>query len=127
MSYTTLKESNFDLSLDKRGFYHLYVHEGEEFNTDDFKKVAHYVQSSCKGMKAPFLVEFGYGCTFAEGVEEHLSTWPERFSTADALVIKTYAHKLISKYYMRNFEPTIPTEIFDTNEEALKWIQQHLD
>lgn len=126
MKETILKESNFDFSLDKKGFYYLNVREGEEFTLEDFGKVVRYVQSSCNSLKAPFLVEFGYGCTFAEGVEEHLSTWPDRFSTADALVIKSYAHKLIAKFYMRHFNPATPTQIFDNKKEALQWLQNYL-
>lgn len=126
MTDTVLKENNFDFFLDKRGFYYLYVREGEEYTVDDFQKVVQHIQFSCNALRAPFLVEFGYGCTFAEGVLETLTTRPNRFSTADALVINTYAHKLIAKFYMHQFQPSTPTDIFDTKDEAVAWLQTYL-
>lgn len=127
MKHTILKENTFDLSLDRRGFYSLYIREGEEFTTDDYKLLLSHIQNSFEGKKAPFLVELGYGCTFAEGVLETLTTNSNRFSTADALVIRTYAHKLTVQFYIQHFEPPTPTDVFDTEDEAFEWLQPYLN
>lgn len=127
MEHTVLKENNFDFFFDKRGFYYLYVREGEDFVLDDVEMVVQFINSSCNLVRAPFLVVLGYGCTFAEGVLEIFATLPTRFSTADALVIDTYAHKLMVNFYMCHYQPATPTEIFKTKEKGLEWIQQYLD
>lgn len=127
MNDTVLKENSFDFFLDKRGFYFLYIREGEDYTLDDFKKVVNYIQNSCNGVRAPFLVKFGYGCTFGDGVMELLTTSPSRFSTADALVINTYAHKLTAKFYLKHYDPSTPTDVFDTQDKALDWLQPYLN
>ena len=127
MKHTTLKENNFDFFLDKRGFYYLYVREGEDFVVEDVGKVIQYIQSLENPVRAPFLVELGYGCTFGEGVLEIFATLPNRFSTADALITDTFAHKLLAKFYMRHYQPPTPTAIFDTKDEAMAWLQPYLN
>lgn len=126
MKDTALKGDNFDFCLDKSGFYYLYIREGEEFNLEDYNRIFSHINTTFNHKKAPFLVELGYGCSFGEGVLEVLTKSTRRNSTADALVTNTYAHQLTVKFYMRHYDPAIPTEMFDNKEEAAKWLQQYI-
>lgn len=126
MEHTSLKEKTFDLSYDKKGFYFLYVREGEEFTTKDHARVVSWIQRWHDSKRAPFLVELGYGCTFAEGVLEIITTNPNRISIADAIIVHTYAHTLTIKFYMKHYLPSTPTNFFENKDDALAWLRSYL-
>ncbi|HKL03012.1 MAG TPA: hypothetical protein VJ911_05025 [Cryomorphaceae bacterium] len=112
----------FQFYLDERAFYYLKLKEGEEFSTDHLKEIVDFVQGEHESQKLPFLIELGFGATVSEGVQEHLANGKERYSIADAILISTFAHRLITKFYKRHFKPTRPTKVFQDVFEALDWI-----
>lgn len=120
-----LSGDTFDLYLDKRGFYHLYIKPGEEFTMTDYIQIYKFLESDFHRKRAPFLIEFGYGCSFAEGIYEVVATGRNRFSTADAFLIETYAHNLIVKYYLKTQNPITPAHIFHSKDDALSWMAQY--
>lgn len=124
MNKQRLKDNNFEFYLDDRRFYYLRLKEGEEFNVTDIKNINVFILDNFEALRKPFLIEFGYGSTISEGVQEYLINSVNRFSSADAILISTYAHQLIAKFYIRHYKPTKPTKIFDNIFEALEWIEK---
>lgn len=124
MNKQRLQDSNFEFSLDDRGFYYLRLKDGEEFNMKDIVQINDFILKFFNSGRIPFLIEFGYGSTISEGVQEHLTTSANRFSTADAILISTFAHQLIAKFYIRHYKPTKPTKVFNDIFEALEWIEK---
>ncbi|NEN22929.1 hypothetical protein G3O08_05380 [Cryomorpha ignava] len=124
MKKQRLTDTNFEFHLDDRGFYYLRLKEGEEFNMKDIKNINLFILENRDSFQKPFLIEFGYGSTISDGVQEHLTNSANRFSTADAILISTYAHQLIAKFYIRHYKPTKPTKIFESIFEALEWIEK---
>lgn len=119
-----LKETTFEFYLDNRDFFYLRLKDGEEFRVSDIEKIQEYIRENYNGVQKPFLAEFGYGSTLAEGIQEHLSKSLNRFSTADAVLISTFAHKLIAQFYLKHYKPSRPTKIFNDIFEALEWIEK---
>lgn len=126
MNKQRLKDTNFDFHLDERGFYYLRLKEGEEINMKDIERIMIFISENHDSLRKPFLIEFGYGSTISEGIQEHLTTSVNRFSTADAILISTFAHQLIAKFYMRHYKPTKPTKVFNDFSNALAWIEKQL-
>lgn len=112
----------FQFYLDERAFYYLKLKEGEEFSTDHLKEIAVFVRAEHDSQKLPFLIELGFGATVSEGVQEHLAERKGRYSTADAILISTFAHRLITKFYKRHYNPEVPTKVFQDVFDALDWI-----
>lgn len=123
MNKQKLEHGHFEFYREDRGFYYLRLKEGEEFNVTDIKNINAFISDNYDGLREPFLIEFGYGSTICEGVQEHLINSVSRFSTADAILISTYAHQLISNFFIRQYKPIKPTEIFESKTEALEWIE----
>ena len=124
MNKQKLQDTNFEFNFDERGFYYLRLKDGEEFNLKDISQIHAFILSNFDSMRKPFLVEFGFGSTISDGVQEHLTTSANRFSTADAILISTFAHQLIAQFYIRHYKPTKPTKVFNDIFEALEWIEK---
>lgn len=122
---SSLRAKTFDVRFDSHGFYHIYLKPGGEITMDDFMKIAEFMIVEMDRKKAPFLIEFGYGCSFSEGVFEAMAQGASRHSLADAFLIQTYAHNLYVEYYIKNSNPTTPARIFRSKDAALSWMAQY--
>ncbi len=112
----------FQFYLDERKFYYLKLKDGEEFTLESIREIKDFVQEHHKSQIMPFLIELGFGATVSEGVQEYLANGKERFSSADAILISTFAHRLITKFYKRHYKPTRPTKVFQDVFDALDWM-----
>lgn len=116
--------SVYEFYPDDRGFYYLRLRDGEEFGMVHVSEIQTHIEENLNRKALPFLIELGYGSTIGDDVQEHLVNTDNRFSTADAILISTFAHKLITKFYQRQYKPTKPTKIFNDIFEALEWIDE---
>jgi len=117
-----LKGSSFEFYLDERQFYYLKLYDGEEFTLENLNEIRTYIQSDYAEQELPFLIELAYGSTVDGEVQEHLATATNRYSKADAILISTFAHKLLTKFYKRHYKPSKPTRVFQDVFDALEWI-----
>lgn len=64
--------------------------------------------------------------TIEDGVREYLS---DRSRTGDkiaeAFVIKNLNQRILANFYLRLFRPACPTEVFNCEKEAEKWIMMY--
>ena len=116
--------SAYEFYPDDRGFYYLRLRDGEEFGIKHISEIQAYIEENFDEQAQPFLIELGYGSTFGDDLQEHLVNSENRFSTADAILISTFAHKLITKFYQRQYKPKKPTKVFHDIFDALEWIAQ---
>ncbi len=42
---------------------------------------------------------------------------------ADAIVVSNQSQQIQFEFYLENYEPVVATQIFNTEEEALHWIE----
>jgi len=82
-----------------------------------------WVTASLKGEQKPMLIELAYGSTISAGVQSFLAENEHRYSTADAILINTFAHKLMATFYLRHYKPRLPTRVFSDVFQALDWIE----
>jgi len=47
-----------------------------------------------------------------------------KYTSADAFVIRSLAHKILADFYLRFQNPVVPTKVFRTKEEAIEWAAQ---
>ena len=45
-----------------------------------------------------------------------------RFSIAEAILIETFAHKLIGNFYLKVERPIKPTKLFNDKDKAVEWL-----
>jgi hypothetical protein len=69
----------------------------------------------------------GKSTTIDENVREYIaerSRNGEKF--AEAFVIKNLNQRILANFYLRIFRPGCPTEVFSTEEDAIRWVKSHL-
>lgn len=113
----------FEFFEDERGFYYMRTAEGEDIKAEDVVGVNDWIAINTKGERKPLLIELAYGSTIADGVQSFLAKGENRFSTADAILISSFAHKLMATFYLRHYKPKLPTRIFNDVFAALDWLE----
>jgi len=53
---------------------------------------------------------------------KHANKERSKIKEAEAIVIKTLAHRLGANFYKKKFKPTHPVEIFTEEKEAVDWL-----
>lgn len=117
----------FEFYEDERGFYYLRTAEGEDITEDAVVRLNDWLAVNSKqtnGERKPMLIELAYGSTISAGVQSFLAESEHRLSTADAILINTFAHKLMATFYLRHYKPRLPTRVFSDVFQALDWIDQ---
>jgi len=117
-----LKGSSYEFYLDEREFYYLRLYDGENFTVENLDDIRNFIKSDYAEKELPFLIELAYGTTVADEVQKYLATANNRYSKADAILISTFAHKLLTKFYKRHYKPAKPTKVFQDVFDALDWI-----
>lgn len=120
-----LHTSSFVFYPDDRGFYYMKLKEGEQVSVNDITQILGFIREKKNGERRPVLIELGYGSTLAEGVYEFMAHNENRFSTADAILISTFAHKIATTFYLRHFKPQRATRVFNDVFDALAWMEKN--
>jgi hypothetical protein len=119
-----LHTPSFTFHPDSRGFYYMKLKEGEQVSLEDISQILQFIKDKSKSERRPVLIELGYGSSMAEGVYEYMAHNENRFSTADAILISTFAHKIATTFYLRHFKPQRATRVFNDVFDALAWMEK---
>lgn len=114
--------SSYEFYLDERQFYYLRLFDGEDFTINNLDEIRSFIKKDYNEERYPFLIELAYGTTVDDDVQKYLAEGNDRYSKADAILISTFAHKLLTKFYKRHFKPGRPTKVFQDVFDALDWI-----
>lgn len=117
-----LKGTSFEFYLDDRQFYYLKLYDGEAFTVQNLEEIRLFIKSDYSERELPFLIELAYGSSVDDEVQKYLASATNRYSKADAILISTFAHKLLTKFYKRHYKPSKPTKVFQDVFDALDWI-----
>jgi len=113
---------SFEFYEDARGFYYLRLKEGEDLVDEDVVELHDWITMQGSRERKPLLIELAFGSTISPGVQAFFSENNQRYSTADAILISTFAHKLMATFYLRHYKPVIPTRVFQDVFDALDWL-----
>jgi hypothetical protein len=119
-----LHTPSFTFHPDSRGFYYMKLKEGEQVSLEDISQILQFIKDKSESERRPVLIELGYGSSMAEGVYEFMAHNEHRFSTADAILISTFAHKIATTFYLRHFKPQRATRVFNDVFDALAWMEK---
>ena len=90
----------------------------------DAKRIKVFALSQASEGKFRMLSVPEDGATVAPEIREYLSS-VERLAYvyADALVVRSFPHRLITDFYLKFHRPKVPTKIFATEEAARAWLE----
>jgi len=117
----------FTLELRDDGILHIHLSNEKEYTLVGIKEVNLLIGEMVNYTPLPVLMSADDFVVFPEGAREmnaKKNTFP--YSKAVAYLAKTPAHQLIVSFYINNNKPERPTKMFETEEDALKWLKTFL-
>jgi len=118
-------EKNFDnikMVLYENGIMNVIFKENTLITMKDVAEVMLWV-ASLGDRKYLNLMEGAYNTDIDTLVREFSASDKEnKFTIADAIVISSAAHKMITDFYVNKNKPVKPTRVFTEREEAVNWL-----
>jgi hypothetical protein len=113
---------NIRMVLYKNGIMNVIFKDNRLITLNDVKEVNEWV-ASLGNHKYLNLMEGAYNTDIDAIVREYAASEKEnKYTIADAMVISTSAHKLITDFYVKVNKPYKPTRIFNNRDEAINWL-----
>ncbi len=114
------------LSLRDDGIFEVIFFDDGEITLEQSKKLVELEGELSEGRKLPALHIMGKYTEIGEGVKEYSAKEGTAFTSAEAYVISSLAHRIIGNFYLRIVRPSVPTRLFNTKENALTWLRTYL-
>lgn len=111
------------MRLYSNGIFHYKLHPNTSIVIDDVDEILKFVEELGEERKYLNLYEF----TENADVDVEVRNWAadsggNKQTIADAIVIKSLAHKILGNFYLNFHKPVKPTRLFMKKEEAIKWL-----
>jgi len=129
MKQTTVKiKKDFEkisFRLKSNGIMNITLKENVSlFTLSDLEETMEWVVS-LGDQKYLNLYEGNFSAADALVREKSASIEENKYTIADAFVVKNTSDRMIGDFYMQFNKPCKPTKIFDDREEAIKWLLSH--
>jgi len=115
------------ITLRDDGIMQFYFKDKTILEVEMLKEALEVTRILGDGKKYPNLILAGDFITVAQVVREFAVTEESnRYTVADAFVVKSLAEKLMVNFYITINRPPKPTRYFNKEEDAIKWLKKFL-
>lgn len=125
-SFTVEIEKSFDnitMRLYDNGIMNVIFKDNCYVDIRDIEQVMSWMKEVGKGRKFINLLEGAYNTDLAPEVREFGASDSEnKYTIADAMVITSQAHRLVSSFYLKFNKPVKPTKVFTDRNKAVEWL-----
>lgn len=98
-------------------------HDNHIFELEEIKQIVKASGELTKGRKVPTLTIPGeFSDATKEALEFIFSPAATEFTSCDAYLVKTLAHKIIGNFYLKLKKPNVPTRLFHSKNAAMSWL-----
>jgi hypothetical protein len=112
------------IKLRSDGIMQLDMKPYDGFTVNDLKEINNEIGILGEGKAFPNLVVVDHFLNADKDVREYSASEESlRYTIADAFVVKLLAVKFIGNFYIAFNKPARPTQIFNSQEEAIKWLK----
>lgn len=108
------------------GLLQVNMHSDVLLEVEDAKQIVEAEGKLGGGKKLPVLHVVGKFLSLGTGVREYSAIEGTSFTSAEAYVINSLPHRILGNFYMKVNKPTVPTRMFNTEEEAVEWLRTFL-
>jgi len=108
---------------------HVYFKEERSVQVSDVEAMFHALGEVRHGRRVLLMVSIGDGTSMSNEARAFASSaFSDRYTAADAIIIRDLGHQLAANVFVRHHRPARPIRLFDDRESALEWLltQQHL-
>lgn len=107
------------------GIIKIVYKDEHEFNIKDAMESLDELKKITNGKSYPILKIPGKYSSIDNEARKFISSAEGmKFSSAEAFVTTFLPHRIIGNFYLKINKPVKPTAFFDTEEQAVKWLQQ---
>lgn len=115
--------NNITMRLFENGLMNVVFKDHRYIDIKDIQEVMDWVDEIALGRMFVNLMEGAYNTDLAPEVREFsASDKNNNFTIADALVISSQAHKLVTNFYIKFNKPAKPTKVFTDRLKAIEWL-----
>ncbi len=115
--------SKIDVQYQEHDIMHYKVKENCLVSMDDVNQCLDILKEFDENKSFRNLYELGKNSKVMEDVKDWASDSEGNMHTiADAIIIRSLAHKLIANTYLKVKRPPKPTKVFTKKEDAIKWL-----
>ena len=113
-----------DVRLRNDGIIQFLLKPNLTVNLNDAKEIVVAAGEVGEGKKYPILISAGeYTLVDSEVRAYAASEVANKYTIAGAIVIKNLAQKLLGNAYIKFNRPVTPTQLFNSETEAVKWLK----
>ncbi len=95
------------------------------FELSEIKEIVNASGELTNGRKVPTLTIPGeFSDATKEALEFIFSASSAEFSSSDAYLVNTLAHKILGNFYFKIKKPSVPTRLFQDKKTALNWLKK---
>ncbi|MBI1289314.1 MAG: hypothetical protein GC178_17235 [Flavobacteriales bacterium] len=98
-----------------------YLHADVEFTEESSEENIAAIWNDIKDKKIFNLLVPDASTQITVDVRTYENVGLERIKRAEAIVIKSLAHRLLAKFYLKPRKERYPTKVFDNEAKALEW------
>lgn len=113
-----------EVSLKSKDTIFIDVEADQHFNIEDYEELSKAAEIIGKGNKMYNIINVGENTIpTKEAREKSCSEKGSIFKLADAFVILSLSQKIIARLMLNLNKPVVPTQFFNSLEEAEQWIK----
>lgn len=114
---------NITMRLYDNGIMNVIFADNGYIDLKDITEVMSWMEEVARGRMFVNLMEGAYNTDLAPEVREFsASSHQNKYTIADAMIISSDAHKLVSNFYIKFNKPVKPTKIFTDRNKAIEWL-----
>ncbi|MEI6487490.1 MAG: hypothetical protein WCP52_00935 [Bacteroidota bacterium] len=114
---------NISIELERQGIVYITYIQGSIIDIEEKKEEREAVIRLTKGVKHPILFIFENMVTITRAAKEYsVKVEAETPFMAVALLAENFVHVISANFYLRFYNPNIPTKVFKTEVQATEWL-----
>jgi hypothetical protein len=113
------------ISLRSDNIMHIYMKEGVTLELKDAEAIVETIKEMGNGITFLNLVETGEDADVDREVRAYSASKEANvYTKADAVLVRSFAQRMIGNFYISFNKPIKPTKIFTSKKDAIKWLKQ---
>lgn len=121
-----VRVKNAVISYNNKGLLKIVLADHDEITYDDVLEQRKVTQELTQGQPHVVLAIAGRRTSATKEAREYSSANIPEGRLAEAVLIKSLPVRLMGKFYINFNKPLVPTRLFDSETEALVWLDQRL-
>ena len=121
----TKEHPSFTAYVRSDGIVHFEMKDIKDYTIEILMEQIQFLSEISKGKKFPLMLAFtSYHGPNKETMRYAASDGNLKYAKAIAVVVDSLASRLRSNFYLTFFKPKTPTKLFNSKEEAIKWLKK---